>query len=317
MRICDAQATASESEALAALMVACIAQAVRDEDEGLPLQAPAPRLIEENMWRAIRFGMDGRLIDLERAEEFPARAALERLAAWTEPVRSELGIELSLPGAQRRPAPAPDDRRGSQPRGGLRGVRPGDQAELQGGGGGLSTPEDFAGAPAPGDPSEEELRAAYEAELSRITTTDMIAQATISLLNLGARKLAPAAEGAPEGGGGQDLEQVRDAIDATRALMDVLERRIPQEVPPLRDALSRLQMAYAQEIQRAPGAASSPAAKEPPGGARRRSLEPGGSGRCGRRLERGPSAGRAAPGGLRGARPGPAESSGRLWVPGN
>ena len=105
LRICDAQATAPESEALAALMVACIAQAVRDEDEGVPLQAPAPRLIEENLWRAIRYGMDGRLIDLERAEEFPARSAIERLAAWTEPVRSELGIPLSFPelnGAQRQ-----------------------------------------------------------------------------------------------------------------------------------------------------------------------------------------------------------------------
>ena len=105
LRICDAQATASESEALAALMVACIAQAVRDEDEGVPLHAPAPRLVEENLWRAIRYGMDGRLIDLERAEEYPARAVIERLAAWTEPVRSELGIPLSFPelnGAQRQ-----------------------------------------------------------------------------------------------------------------------------------------------------------------------------------------------------------------------
>ncbi len=105
LRICDAQATASESEALAALMVACIAQALRDEDEGVPLYAPAPRLVEENLWRAIRYGMDGRLIDLERAEEFPARSVIERLAEWTDPVRSELGISLSFPelnGAQRQ-----------------------------------------------------------------------------------------------------------------------------------------------------------------------------------------------------------------------
>ncbi len=105
LRICDAQATASESEALAALMVACIAQAVRDEDEGVPLHTPPPRLIEENLWRAIRYGMDGRLIDLERAEEFPARSVIERLAEWTDPVRSELGISLSFPelnGAQRQ-----------------------------------------------------------------------------------------------------------------------------------------------------------------------------------------------------------------------
>jgi carboxylate-amine ligase len=105
VRICDVQATAGESEALAALMVACVAQAARDVDEGVPFVDHPPRLIEENMWRAIRFGMDGRLIDLERAEEYPARAALERLAAWTAPVRAELGIEPSFPernGAQRQ-----------------------------------------------------------------------------------------------------------------------------------------------------------------------------------------------------------------------
>ena len=105
LRICDAQATAQESEALAALMVSCIAQALRDEDDGRPLDAPPRRLVEENLWRAIRYGMDGRLIDLQRAEELPARSAIEQLAAWTEPVRSELGIGLSFPehnGAQRQ-----------------------------------------------------------------------------------------------------------------------------------------------------------------------------------------------------------------------
>jgi glutamate---cysteine ligase / carboxylate-amine ligase len=105
VRICDAQATAHESEALAGLMVACIAQAARDVDEGVPHEDLPPRLIEENMWRAIRFGLDGRLVDLERGEEYPARDAIERLAAWTAPIRAELGIELSFPehnGAQRQ-----------------------------------------------------------------------------------------------------------------------------------------------------------------------------------------------------------------------
>ena len=73
VRICDAQATAQESEALASLMVACIAQAMRDVDEGVPFEHPAPRLVEENMWRAIRYGLDGRMIDLEAAREYPAR----------------------------------------------------------------------------------------------------------------------------------------------------------------------------------------------------------------------------------------------------
>jgi len=105
VRICDAQATAQESDALAGLMVACVAQALRDVDEGVPFEDPAPRLIEENMWRAIRFGLDGRLIDLDAAEEYPARAAIERLGAWTAPVREELSIDLTFPernGAQRQ-----------------------------------------------------------------------------------------------------------------------------------------------------------------------------------------------------------------------
>jgi carboxylate-amine ligase len=105
LRICDAQATAQESDALAALAVACIAQAARDVDEQVPFTDFAPRLIEENMWRAIRFGLDGQLIDLDRGEEYPGREAIERLAAWTAPVRAELGIDPTFPernGAQRQ-----------------------------------------------------------------------------------------------------------------------------------------------------------------------------------------------------------------------
>jgi carboxylate-amine ligase len=105
MRICDVQATAQESDALASLIAASIAQAARDVDDGVPFDDPAPRLIEENMWRAIRFGLDGRLIELSDGEQYPAREAIERLAAWTAPIRGELGIEFAFPernGAQRQ-----------------------------------------------------------------------------------------------------------------------------------------------------------------------------------------------------------------------
>lgn len=57
------------------------------------------------MWRAIRYGLDGHMIDLEAGEEYPARAAIERLLAWTAPMRAELGIEPAFPehnGAQRQ-----------------------------------------------------------------------------------------------------------------------------------------------------------------------------------------------------------------------
>jgi carboxylate-amine ligase len=107
VRICDAQSTAAESEALAVLIVACVAQAARDVDEGVPFADPPPHLIEENMWRAIRHGLDGKMVDLGRAEEYPAAEIVERLAAWTEPTRGELGIELLFPernGAQRQRA---------------------------------------------------------------------------------------------------------------------------------------------------------------------------------------------------------------------
>jgi hypothetical protein len=160
-------------------------------------------------------------------------------------------------------------------------------------------PQQEPGAQA--EPTEEELRAAYEAELSRITVTDMIAQALVSLLNIGAFRLAPAGATGEQGAPQRDLDQARDAIDAAMGLLGVLERTIPQDVRPLRDALSQLQMAYAREVQGAPGQEQEPGAPgQPPAG------EAGA-----------PPAGapNAPAGGTEGA-PGPAQSSGRLWVPG-
>jgi glutamate---cysteine ligase / carboxylate-amine ligase len=92
VRICDAQTTAAEADALEELLVACVAQALREIDAGeTPPHLPA-RLIEENMWRAIRYGQDGRLLDFDAPtiDEFPAAEALERLKAWT-------GADLTLP----------------------------------------------------------------------------------------------------------------------------------------------------------------------------------------------------------------------------
>jgi glutamate---cysteine ligase / carboxylate-amine ligase len=105
VRICDAQATAAESDALQALIFACVAQAARDLDEGVPCVDLPNRLIEENVWRALRYGLDGDLLDLERLEPYPGATAAERLLDWTAPMRGELGIEIALPslnGAQRQ-----------------------------------------------------------------------------------------------------------------------------------------------------------------------------------------------------------------------
>jgi carboxylate-amine ligase len=105
VRICDAQTTAGEAEALAALIVACVAQAARDHDEARPFADPPRRLVEENVWRALRHGLDGELLDPAARATYPAAEAVERLLAWTAPLRAELGLEPALPelnGAQRQ-----------------------------------------------------------------------------------------------------------------------------------------------------------------------------------------------------------------------
>ena len=100
VRICDAQTTAAEADALAALIVACVRRAAAEVDAGETPPDLPHRLIEENMWRAIRYGLDGRLLDLEaeRIGEFAADEALDRLRAWS-------GADVLLPalnGAQRQ-----------------------------------------------------------------------------------------------------------------------------------------------------------------------------------------------------------------------
>jgi glutamate---cysteine ligase / carboxylate-amine ligase len=105
VRICDAQSGAEESTALAGMIAACVAQSALDHDDGIAPEPAPGRLIEENLWRAIRYGLDGKLIDLERGEEYPAAALPDRLLAWTAPARAALGIDPALGaenGAQRQ-----------------------------------------------------------------------------------------------------------------------------------------------------------------------------------------------------------------------
>ena len=102
VRICDAQTTAREADALAELIVACVRRAAAEVDAGAAPPDLPGRLIEENIWRAIRYGLDGRLLELEaeRIEEFPADEVVDRLNAWA-------GVDIVLPdrnGAQRQRA---------------------------------------------------------------------------------------------------------------------------------------------------------------------------------------------------------------------
>jgi hypothetical protein len=138
--------------------------------------------------------------------------------------------------------------------------------------------------------TEEELRAAYEAQLEEQLKTlrveDVVVQTIVTLVNLGGRRagLAPGTEGE------RDPEQLRLAIEGARALLVLIEEQLGPDGKAIRDALSQLQLAYAQ-LSGGPAPAG-----------------PGGEGGP----QGDPSGGQ--PGGQGGG--GPAQSSGRLWVPG-
>jgi glutamate---cysteine ligase / carboxylate-amine ligase len=104
VRICDAQTRGDESFNLAALMTACVAQVALDLDEGQSTKPLRQREVEENLWRAIRYGMDGEMIDFRDRRVVPTREVVEDLLEWTEPARATLGLEVEIPernGAQR------------------------------------------------------------------------------------------------------------------------------------------------------------------------------------------------------------------------
>jgi hypothetical protein len=142
----------------------------------------------------------------------------------------------------------------------------------------------------PRQPSEEELRAAYEAELKQLRVEHVVLDNVVALANLGMRRtgLAPGTEGE------RDPAQVRLAIEAIRAMLPLVEQAAPDQVAAIRDAVSQLQLAYVRIGGQAPGpggpesggaesAGDAPAEQEPP-------PKPG--------------------------EPGPAQRSGRLWIPG-
>ena len=214
---------------------------------GVPAADIPHRLIEENMWRALRYGLDGDLLDLVALEPYPGGQALERLLSWTAPMRDELGLEVALPpenGAQRQRAmiaagmdvheiyaavqaetratySRARQRHGGDP------VSSGQTGDAQTGG-----PE--------GSMSEEELRAAYEAEIKQIRVEQVLLEQIVTLVNLGMRRtgLQPGTEDE------RDLGQVRLAIESIRVQLPLVEQIAAPEAGQIRDALSQLQLAF-------------------------------------------------------------------------
>jgi hypothetical protein len=137
----------------------------------------------------------------------------------------------------------------------------------------------------PREPTEEELRAAYEQQLKQIRVDDVLVQTVLSLINLGSLRagLVPGNEAEA------DPAQLRQAIEGVRALLPLVEPSLGPDARQIREAVSRLQMEYA----RLAGGGAPEGGEEP--------APPG-------------AEGEQAPPGTEG--PGPAQTSGRLWVPG-
>jgi glutamate---cysteine ligase / carboxylate-amine ligase len=99
IRVCDGQPELAEAQSLAALAASLVARVARAYDEGRPVEPLPHRLIEENFWRAIRWGLAGELIDFARGESIPARQRLEELVEWVQPAAEEIGAApyLAIP----------------------------------------------------------------------------------------------------------------------------------------------------------------------------------------------------------------------------
>jgi hypothetical protein len=156
------------------------------------------------------------------------------------------------------------------------------------------------------EPTEEELRAAYEAELKRLRVEQVLLEGIVSLINLGMRRtgLAPGTEDE------RDPEQVRLAIEGVRMHLPLVESVAPQQAAQIREALSQMQLAFVRIGGAAPaGAGEAPAAAAGPSPA-----------------AGGPSPAAARPSAATPPEPeqepvkpgeaGPAQRSGRLWIPG-
>jgi carboxylate-amine ligase len=104
LRIADGQPDLQEACSLAAFVTALTARVARAYDEGRSVEPLPHRLIEENFWRAIRYGLSGELLDFDRGEPIPARQRIEELIEWSLPAAEETGAAAYLAVPERNAA---------------------------------------------------------------------------------------------------------------------------------------------------------------------------------------------------------------------
>jgi hypothetical protein len=165
-----------------------------------------------------------------------------------------------------------------------------------------------ANAPGGAQPSEQELRQAYEQQIKQIRVEQLLLENVVTILNLGMRRtgLAPGTEDE------RDLGQVRAAIESVRGVLPVLEQSMPQQAGPIRDALSQLQMAFVKLGGQAPApGAAAPETAGSEAAAPETLASEAAAPQTPAETPRGGEPEQSKPG-----EPGPAQRSGRLWVPG-
>jgi hypothetical protein len=164
------------------------------------------------------------------------------------------------------------------------------------------------------EPTEEELRAAYEAQIKQVRIEHVLLEHVVTVANLGLRRtgLAPGTEDE------RDPGQVQLAVDSIRALMPLLERSMPEQAAQIRDALSQLEFAFLKI-----GGAEAEAGGATPGGATPGAPDPAQSpppesapAADPPESQSPPGAGPSEPEKPESEDAGPAQRSGRLWVPG-
>lgn len=164
----------------------------------------------------------------------------------------------------------------------------------------MSTHGPGSGQVDPEQMTEEQLRAAYEAEIKRVRVEHVLLENVVTLVNLGMRRtgLVPGTEDEA------DPAQVALAVDSVRALLPMVEKVAPEQAQPIKEALSQLQMAF---VQASSGSGAPPKGSDPDQGV--------GGGGDGDGPGQAPGSGEADEA-IKPGEPGPAQRSGRLWVPG-
>jgi carboxylate-amine ligase len=91
-RVCDVCTRIDEAVCVAAILQAIVAKLWKLRRDNMTFRVYPATYIEENKWRAVRFGLDGKLIDFGKEQELPARELITEMLAWfVDDVVDELG----------------------------------------------------------------------------------------------------------------------------------------------------------------------------------------------------------------------------------